>query len=322
MYTVKKITSANIKGIELIYNDFYMRSFSDFGFEIQPLAFKDLSSFLDNGVLNILAIYEGSNIATGILIYAVQPDVVELSIMHTLGNENIYEKKSTLVKALKEDLKGKNYKLISYAMLGVQSNFVRKIANFGFEFVGQAIVKFKFNNQENIQVFKKATKTEIPEGYSIVNWDKKYAADIVKLINSSFEGMQDAKFDPRFATLEGCEDILAKIIQDIYGEFLPEKSKILLHNGVPKGFCLVNLTTQSVANVPLIGVDKSLKGKKLGTLLLEKVLEDVIKSVMTGKLRITEINATTDTNNLPAIKMYRHLGFKEDTNYPQAYCKL
>lgn len=322
MYTVKKITSKNAFEIERIYNDFYMRSYSDFGFEIQPLAFKDLSGFLDNGILEILGLYEGSNIATGFLIYAVQPDVVELSVIHILGEDDIYEKKSALVKTLKEQVQGKGFKIISYAMLGVQSNFVRKISNFGFEFVGQAIVKFKFSDEENIKVFNRVAKNPLPEGVEIVAWDNKYAMDVIKLIQASFEGMQDSKFDPRFVTLDGCEDILAKIIQDVYGEFLPKQTKILLKDGVPKGFCLVNLTTPSVANVPLIGVTKDLKGQKLGRLLLEKVLGDVIQSVLAGKLKITELNATVDTDNAPAIKMYRYLGFQEDINYPQAFCRL
>ena len=34
---------------------------------------------------------------------------------------------------------------------------------------------------------------------------------------------------------------------------------------------------------------------------------------------ITEVNTTTETNNFQALKMYRHLGFKEDYNYPQSY---
>lgn len=321
MYSVKKITSQNANEAELIYNDFYMRAYTEFGFEVQPLEFKDLVGFIDKGFVNILAVYEQmSNVAKGILIYAVQPDVVELSVIHCLGEDKV-GMKSALVQALKDELKGKGHKTISYAMLGVQSDFVRQISNFGFEFVGQAVVKFGFDDK-SVEIFNKASVADFSAGFEVINWDDKYAMDVVKLINTSFDGMQDVKFDPRFSSLEGCEDILAKIIQNIYGEFLPDRAKVLLQNGVPKGFCLVNLTTPSVANIPLIGVDKELKNKGLGTLLLQSVLADAIPAVMSGQFVITELNATVDTDNLSAIRMYRKLGFVEDSNYPQAYCRL
>ena len=99
-------------------------------------------------------------------------------------------------------------------------------------------------------------------------------------------------------------------------------TKILLENGVPKGFCFVNLTTDNIANVPIIGISPEMKYKGLGQLLLTKALEDVIKDVMAGKLPLIEFNATVDTDNLPAINMYRKLGFKESTNYLHAYCEL
>ena len=35
--------------------------------------------------------------------------------------------------------------------------------------------------------------------------------------------------------------------------------------------------------------------------------------------QLTEVNASTETDNYPALKMYRRLGFKEDYYYPQAY---
>lgn len=321
MYTVKKITSSNIKDIEFSYSDFFMRSFNDYGFEILPLDYSQIESLMVQNIFNILGLYDDGT-PKGFLIYNTIVDVVEISLIHCVGNEDIINKKAALIKALKEDIEGKGYKVISYAMTGIQKDFVKKIAHFGFEFVGQAIVKFKFNNEKSVQIFNKVKNKPIPEGLEIVNFDIKYAKDLVNLIYESFENMQDYKFDPRFKTLEGCEDILAKIAESIYGVFLPEHSKILLENGIPKGFCFVNLTIDNLANVPLIGISPNLKYKGLGQLLLTHALDSVIKSVMSGELKLVELNATLDTDNLPAINMYRKLGFKESTCYPQAYCNL
>ena len=192
---------------------------------------------------------------------------------------------------------------------------------YGFDFVGQAIVNFKFANERSMRIFYKVKDLPTPEGLEVVDWDDKYASDIVKLIFESFKNMQDQKFDLRFKTLEGCEDIVYKITQNVYGIFLPDKTKILLENGVPKGFCFVNLTTDNIANVPLIGISPELKYKGLGQFLLTKALDGVLQSVLQGD-PLYELNATLDTDNLPAINMYRKLGFKESTSYPQAYCVL
>lgn len=321
MYTVKKITQENIKDLEFAYNDFFVRSFTDYGFEIMPLEFSDIENFIDSGILNILGVYENT-ILKGFTIYNIIVDVVEISIMHCVGPDDSIEKKCAMMQAIKDEVSGKGYKLISYAMMGIQKDFVVKIAHFGFDFVGQAIVNFKFSNEKSVQIFNKVKDKPIPEGLEIVNWDIKYAQEVIKLIHESFKNMQDYKFDPRFLDLAGCEDILAKIVENVYGIFLPEKTKLLLENGVPKGFCFVNLTTENIANIPIIGISPELKYKGLGQLLLTKALDDVIKSVMTGELALTELNATLDTDNLPAINMYRKLGFKESTNYLHAYCEL
>jgi ribosomal protein S18 acetylase RimI-like enzyme len=38
-----------------------------------------------------------------------------------------------------------------------------------------------------------------------------------------------------------------------------------------------------------------------------------------GDLGIFEVNATMETDNIAALKMYRRMGFKEDYNYPHVY---
>lgn len=315
------MTQENVRDLEFAYNDFFMRSYNDYGFEILPLEYPDIANFVENNIINILGVYEGS-ILKGFLIYNIIVDVVEVSIIHCVGPDNIIERKSAMIKALKDEISGSGCKLISYAMLGIQKDFVVKIAAFGFDFVGQAIVNFKFSNEKSVRIFNTVKNRPTPENIEIVNWDMKYAQEMINLIYESFKNMQDQKFDPRFLELSGCEDILAKIIENVYGIFLPDKTKILLENGVPKGFCFVNLTTENIANIPIIGISPELKYNGLGQLLLTKALDDLIKDVMAGLLPLIELNATVDTDNLPAINMYRKLGFKESSNYLHAYCEL
>lgn len=321
MYTVKEVTLQDADKLEFVYNDFFHRSFRDYGYEILPLEFSDIKNLIPTDFLTILALWD-KNIIKAFSIYCIVGDTVEINVIHCVGDEDIIAKKEALIKALKEKVQNSGCKIISYAMMGIQKDFVVNIAKYGFDFVGQAIVNFKFENEKSMRIFAKVKDKPVPEGFEIVNWDEKYYNDIAKLIFESFKNMQDQKFDLRFKTLEGCEDIVHKITGGIYGVFLPDKTKILLENGVPKGFCFANLTTDNIANVPLVGISPELKYKGMGQLLLTKVLYDVLQAALKKELPLIELNATVDTDNLPAINMYRKLGFKESAAYPQAFCVL
>ena len=53
--------------------------------------------------------------------------------------------------------------------------------------------------------------------------------------------------------------------------------------------------------------------------MLKKSVEKLIYWVDNGIKPITEVNTTTETNNLQALRLYKNLGFLEDYSYPQAY---
>jgi GNAT superfamily N-acetyltransferase len=161
--------------------------------------------------------------------------------------------------------------------------------------------------------------TDLNGCYSIVPWDEVYIKNAVEIVQEAFENSADALFDPRFKSLNGTHDIITKIIKGIYAEFLPEATSILLCDNLPVGFCFMNLTGGTIANIPIVAIKKEHQSKGLSKHLLKHSVEKIIEWVDSGEKPITEINTTTETNNFQALKMYRHLGFKEDYNYPQAY---
>ena len=112
---------------------------------------------------------------------------------------------------------------------------------------------------------------------------------------------------------------IKKIVKNIYAEFLPEATTILLCNNIPVGFCFMNLTGGRIANIPIVAIRKEHQGKGLSKHMLKKSVEMLIDLADNGIKPISEVNTTTETNNFQALKMYRHLGFKEDYNYPQSY---
>ena len=104
---------------------------------------------------------------------------------------------------------------------------------------------------------------------------------------------------------EGCLDITNKITNSIYGRFLPQASKILLYENKLVGFCLANITSGGIANLPLIGI--------------KAAISDVIKLNQSGIIELSELNASLDLNLPSALKMYQSAGFKESYRYYQAY---
>ena len=81
----------------------------------------------------------------------------------------------------------------------------------------------------------------------------------------------------------------------------------------------MNLTGGRIANIPIVAIRKEHQGKGLSKHMLKHSVEKLIAMADEGTKLISEVNTTTETNNFQALKMYRHLGFKEDYNYPQSY---
>jgi ribosomal protein S18 acetylase RimI-like enzyme len=144
----------------------------------------------------------------------------------------------------------------------------------------------------------------------------------VEVINEGFKTASDALFDTRYLTKEGTDDILDKIVNGVYGEFLSDSTSVLLHNGRPCGFCFTNVTGGTIANIPLVSIAKDHQGKGLAKYMLKKSVGNLLDSVQSGERGFTEVNVSAETNNIPALKMYRHIGFKEDYSYPQSYLPL
>ena len=201
-------------------------------------------------------------------------------------------------------------------MLGSQEQFTPEITKYGFKLIGLAVERFEFGNIKSIEIFKSYKQRTLPEDYKIVKWDEKYSEDIINIINTSFKETSDALFDPRFLSSEGSKDILTKIVTGIYGRFLPDCTSVLLYKDKPVGICFANITAGRIANVPIIGMGKEHCSKGLG----EAMLYNTVKSLTDKHLSmLSEVNASTETDNYPALKMYRRLGFKEDYYYTQAY---
>lgn len=300
-----------------VYNDFKNRAFDEYKFELEPLDYEDFTASIDAGLIKCLILFE-EEIPTAFMVYTTEiSEALELNLIHCIGDENLNDKRRFLMKKFVElNKKIMKKKVVTFPMLGTQDSFSEDITNFGFKLIGLAVERFNFTNIKSREIQARFQPAELPQGYSITAWEAKYCDEMVNVINTAFKDTSDALFDPRFSSKEGCTDIMNKIVTGVYGTFLPECTSVLLFNENPVGICFTNITAGRIANIPLIGMGTGHCSKGLGNALLNATLQKLLSLYGTT---LSEVNASTETDNYPALKMYRRLGFKEDYYYPQAY---
>lgn len=317
LYKVEEYSDKYKNIFKGVYNDFKNRAYSEYKFELEPLDYNDFTQSVESGLIKCLILFE-EDIPTSFMVYTTEiSEALELNIIHCLGDENLNDKRHFLMaKFMELNKKIIKNKVITYPMLGTQDAFTPDITKYGFKLIGLAVERFNFTNIKSREIQARFTPVEIPEGYQIVSWEIKYNDEMVNVINYAFKDTSDALFDPRFASKEGSADILNNIVSGVYGKFLPDCTTVLLYNDKPVGICFANITAGRIANIPLIGMGPEHCSKGLGAAILNMTIQRLLSSYGTT---LSEVNASTETDNYPALKMYRRLGFKEDYYYPQAY---
>ena len=320
IYKAELLNPTMYKFFAGVYNDFRLKAVSDYQFELEPLEYDEFIKAVDAKLLKCISLLE-NDIPTGFLVYTTSiSEGVELNIIHFLGKDELNKKfKVVMDKFLDLTTEDRKRKVTCYPMLGVQANYISEISKFNFKFIGQAVLRYKMDNPQSERILDGVKLNPLPPHYRITGWSEEYTHQVIELIHDCFKDTPNALFDSRFRTYNGVEDIVNKIIENIYGEFLPNNTSVLLCENKVCGISFANLTTPEIANLPLVAVSKKHRGKGFSKNLLQRSVRTIVDGAKLKENRCTEINVTTETNNYKALKMYRRVGFKEDYCYPQAY---
>lgn len=320
VFSVKNLNREDFKIFAGLYNDFKNRAKTDYKFDLDPLSYEDFITAVRNGLLKCLILFENS-IPTGFLIYTTLISYsIELNIIYLIETENYETKIRYLLNQFIEDERDLlTHKIVTYPILGEQEKYKNVLSEFDFKNVTQSVLKFDFTNPTCITKINSAKDLHISEEYRISNWQDAYKNDVINLIFNNFKDTNDALFDPRFKDYNGTSDIINKIVNSNYGEFLPQFTKILLKDNQVIGACLVNVTGTELVNIPLVAIDHNFRGQKLGEKIVSEATKEIFENTLNKKLQYTEINVTTDLSNISAVRMYRACGFFEDYNYTQSY---
>ena len=319
-YVTEILDGSTFKIFKGVYNDFKTKAVSEYKFELEPLEYEEFIDAFEKGYLKCIVLKE-NQIPTAFLVYTTSiSEAIELNIIHCLGTEDETVKQKLLLERFLELTEAERQtKTVSYPMLGHQSVFTSDIAHYGFKFIGLAVLRFMMGNPSSERILENMKFPELKEGYKVVSYVDEYREDAIRLIHDAFKDSSDAIYDSRYKTLDGTRDIINKIVENIYGEFLPDYSSVLLYKDKPCGFVFANLTGGKIANIPLVAIEKNHRGNGFSELLLNRTMKAITDIAKLGKREISEVNVTTETNNYKALKMYRRIGFREDYCYPQAY---
>lgn len=323
IYEARLLQPSDYKGFAPIYNDFAQKAMSAYSFELSPLNFEDFIESVEKNLIDCLVLFENS-LPVGFLVYTTAiSEAIELNIIHSFKDENMIERGMYLVRKFLELTKAERTdKIVCYPMLGIQKNLVNEIAKFGFKFIGTVVLRFMMSGTNSRDIINMAKFDDLDANYTLTEWNDGYFNDAVNVVQEAFENSADALFDPRFKSIEGTKDIIMKIVKDVYAEFLPDATTVILYKGEPVGFCFMNLTDGRIANIPIFAIKKEHQGKGLSKYLLKKSVNQLIEWADKSIKPISEVNTTTETNNSQALKMYRNIGFKEDYTYAQAYLPI
>ena len=213
MYQTRVLSENYFKIFAGVYNNFRSKCASDYKFEIEPLNYDEFIEYFNKKLINCIILLE-DDIPTGFLAYScASSDVIELFLIHILGSENIDEKRDALMENfMLETTQRRKQVLVSYPMLGVQTDYRDRAANFGFKFIDLGVMVFDINNKRLIKEIEQLNLYSIPIGYKIVPYSDIYSDELAGVILKSFDESSDINFDVRFGSIEGCRDILNYVV--------------------------------------------------------------------------------------------------------------
>jgi ribosomal protein S18 acetylase RimI-like enzyme len=332
MYRARPFHASDWPQLSELYQAFSAVSTTGYGWDIPAAELYDLEPLLLSGAVEAFVLEETDtaigSVLQGFLLYKLEAHrAVEVIVFYLQPNVPIKPTLDVMMRAwLPTLMEREAWDVVSYAMLGKQRDFIETITWYGFRPSGQTIQRLNLLDELTVPVLNKQLTSEgypIPEGLQIESLAKTlqrpHALETLSVaIYEAFHTKTDALWDPRFRSVEGARQALTFMLDGAMGTLLSEVTPVLWDEITQEvaGFAYLIQSAPMQLNIPLIGLRPRYNGKRLGHILMQQLLRKAIEQLMQNKLGFTEINATMDTDNGPAIQLYRHFGFQEEGYYP------
>ncbi len=218
-----------------------------------------------------------------------------INFVHVLSSQD-KELLAILIKKAADELRRKGATRITSEALIVrdETDIQETFRELGFQ-----VLKRMFMSLD----VKGLTEVPVPVGYTLISWDDTYIEKVGELLyDANLEGL-DRMIYPELKSVEGATRMVRTLRNGPASPFDEKASTIAVCNGVVVGAVLFCRISPDQGFVAEMAVARAHQGKKLGKALLAKSLSTAHKcGIKTVGLGVTE-------DNLPAMNLYRTLGF-------------
>lgn len=147
-------------------------------------------------------------------------------------------------------------------------------------------------------------------GFELLPWRDEYAEDVCLLMCAN-SAPSDRNVYPVLATREGALTLIRSMMVDKHGKFLRELSLVAKADEKIVGFLISTLLLDGSVLVLDIAVDSEFRRRGIGSAMMRW-----LASECAAKNRDQIVLAVTE-QNLDAIRLYEHLGFKKNMSFRQ-----
>jgi ribosomal protein S18 acetylase RimI-like enzyme len=328
MILVHKLEQSSMGRVRSLYERFSQKASQDYGWTSSPIDYETLEFAIRKQLMAgyFLTVNDPQAEPMGLMLYRLEEHrAVEINLIY-LEDTPFKSALDVLMPQFIEDVRQLDgWDVISYALLGKQEEYVLTLPWYGFKPIGQTIFKFDMLDVLSVQIFKQQKFEPLPDEYRITappltpHGSLVHKDAIAECIYDAFCQSVDTLWDPRFRSVLGCQEVVRLIESNLMGDFLPTSSRFAFRGDDVVGFSFLVESTAVSANVPVIGTHRSVKGLGIGSRMLWQGMDNLIDEALASRSNYFAVDATTDTDNYPALHMYRRLGFREQQNYPHVY---
>lgn len=178
----------------------------------------------------------------------------------------------------------------------------------------EAAMRMGFAMTERIGMARYASGVEPSvgpcRGFELLPWKDEYAEEVC-LIMCAHSAPSDKNVYPVLSTREGSLSLIRSMMMDKHGKFLRELSLVAKANDKTVGFLISTLLLDGSVLVLDIAVDSEYRKRGIGSAMMRwLVSECAVKNKDQIVLAVT-------AQNLDAIRLYEHLGFRQNMAFRQ-----
>lgn len=150
----------------------------------------------------------------------------------------------------------------------------------------------------------------LPAGYDVVTWDPARLGEVADLDYRAYRNSLDARlYWQYFSSPAGCEQMWREAIAGKFGRFDPERTLLLMRDGVVCGDVMASIRTPGEGFIGNLAVEPAHRGGTGAALLLESLWRY-------REAGFDRVSLAVTLDNHRAYRLYQKLGFVISGRFP------